>query len=406
MNRLVTTKRGSRLTRLASGSINDNIGSDRCDPDEVTHSAHVLDRIFDGDRYFESRRHELVARTIGALRETIVDRHAHAQPLDRHAHRVVIAIEPVRDRDDERVVELGVRDPGCGLQRAHIDIERMDAARGGPALHQRGQRLDTRARGTTDRAHHSSRSPGRGGRVFAQAVDDFEAALEELFLPLRLVPQRAPESLRLVEDDDVGFGRHVELGGFRLEVDELEQQAHRADTVDDGVVQLGDERGLPVDQILDHDELPQGPIAVEALRDHGLDERDDVVEGVVPAGGREAHVVREVEVRVELPPWGRDRIRVPYNSLAQSRDVAGGPIDALPDTAAIGGPVEQRDRGDGATQQWVLLDHPHDAIEVRHPIVVAHGKSLDTGGEGLGIERHLNAHRCGSVPALPAGCSF
>jgi len=143
-------------------------------------------------------------------------------------------------------------------------------------------------------------------------------------------------------------------------------------------MQLGDQRSLPIDQVFDHDELPQGPITVEALHDHGLDESNDVVECVAPARRYEAHVIREVEILVELPPGRRDRIRIPDHALAQPRDVAGGAVDAVHDARAFGCPVEQGDRGDRAAQQRVLLDHPHDAIEVGHPIVVAHQNNLSS----------------------------
>ncbi|UUY02371.1 hypothetical protein LRS13_16905 [Svornostia abyssi] len=74
-----------------------------------------------------------------------------------------------------------------------------------------------------------------------------------------------------------------------------------ADAVDERVVRLAQHRPLAIAKALDHPDLPQRPVAVEALREHAPCEPAELLVAAGMRQGGVAQVVPEVEVRVVDP---------------------------------------------------------------------------------------------------------
>ena len=162
------------------------------------------------------------------------------------------------------------------------------------------------------------------------------------------------------------------LGGVARDVDELLRHADAPLAVGDGVVELLDHRGAAVLEALDDEELPERARAVE----RGAHERGGEVEQLSHRPGvgqrRPAEVVVEVEVGFVTPLRRGEPAQGGDHALAQPRHLHRRPLEPAAKPLRIGGLVEQGDVGDRRAEVRILLEVPHQRLDVGHPPLVAH----------------------------------
>ncbi len=166
--------------------------------------------------------------------------------------------------------------------------------------------------------------------------------------------------------------------GSRDVLDQRGGHPDQPDAVGERVVELQHQRGPAAGEAPDDVQLPQRPRAIEAL--HG-DRLGAVEHRAHAAAGRRvepAHVELAIEVRIDLPAWRRDRVRVRDHPLPQAGNLPRGALDLVLQPIAVGRGIEPPDDGDRRAQQRILLDVPHERIAVAHaplePDGVGHGR--------------------------------
>ena len=166
--------------------------------------------------------------------------------------------------------------------------------------------------------------------------------------------------------------RRDRLGGVARDVDELLRHADAALAVGDGVVELLDHRGAAVLEALDDEELPQRPGAVERRADEGGGEVEQLPHRPGVRQRRPAEVVVEVEVGFVAPLRRRQPTEGGHHALPEPGHLHGGALEPGAEPLRVGGLVEQRDVGDRRAEVRILLEVPHQRLDVGHPPLVAH----------------------------------
>ena len=159
----------------------------------------------------------------------------------------------------------------------------------------------------------------------------------------------------------------------RAEVEVLLRHAHAADAIGERVVEALEERRPRPREALDGQELPQGPGAVERVVGEGHGEVAERVEraGLGQGDGRTwRHTSKSGSVRHS---GGARRPSAGTHALAQAGHHGGGVRHAGAEAVEVGRPVEQRDVGEARREVRILLEVPHQGLEVRHAALVVHG---------------------------------
>jgi hypothetical protein len=133
------------------------------------------------------------------------------------------------------------------------------------------------------------------------------------------------------------------------------------------VVELG-EHGAPatIEPVDDH-EMPQRAGAVERVLHEAGGEVVQLAE-CARGGQRDmAEVVVEVELRIGCPTRGRQPPDAGHHPLPESRYLGDRVGDSASEVLDVRGPVAHDDHAAAGVQPRVLLDVPHERLEVRHP---------------------------------------
>jgi hypothetical protein len=343
--------------------------------DELTDGCHGSAGVGDADREGEAGRCEVVAGGLRVIGVADVDRHREPDVLGRGPHLLVVVPEPSRRGGEERVVEAAPCRLGRGLRFGERQGDGVEVHRERPPGHGRGEGYvgrcaeagDGRGRLTESAggAHRVGRGgDGRGCGHRGKPLGDAEASAA-------LVVERVDESLELAHHRHLGGGGELGERGFALELEQHHGDLHRAHAVGDGVMDLHDQRGAAVGEVGDRDGLPERSGPVEALHRHGLGQVEHGALVAVACGSHPAEVVVEVEVRVHLPAWWRDRVRIAPHPLAHAGHQPGAALEQVAEALLVGGPVEEEHRSDGRAQQRVLLDGPHERVGVGHAVLEA-----------------------------------
>ena len=219
-----------------------------------------------------------------------------------------------------------------------------------------------------------SREPCDLDRVAQEAEAAVGGASDHAEPAAQLVREGVDRGLDEAGVDRRGYGAigSDRLGGVARDVDELLRHADAPLAVGDGVVELLDHGGAAVFETLDDEELPERARAVE----RGAHERGGEVEQLShrPGAGqrRPAEVVVEVEVGFVTPLRRGEPAQGGDHPLAQPRHLHRGPLEPAAKLLRIGGLVEQGDVGDRRAEVRILLEVPHQRLDVGHPPLVAH----------------------------------
>ena len=277
-------------------------------------------------------------------------------------------------------------------------------------MHQRAQRLTgwgeqachrlgecgTRYCGLARVGHHTldqpDRSTGEGAATLVGGIDREPGPVDD--------PPGKSQDIR------GGLGRHRPQGPGRLtgEVEETRGHRHATDAVGDGVVQLDDHRGAIAVPALDQRHLPERSISIEVLFGHLLGNAQQRSVGAVLGNVEPLEVEGEVEVGIDLPPWGDRRDRIADDPLAKLRDSQGHPRDPVDEQVDIGRLVQHGHRDHDRPQDRILLDAPHDRVERTHPVkpVVRHRALLATRGPRRRGYRAGRSHARARRPREPS----
>ncbi len=145
--------------------------------------------------------------------------------------------------------------------------------------------------------------------------------------------------------------------------------------VGDRVVELGEHGAATTLEAVDDHEEPQRAGAVERVLH---EEGNEVVQlSQRPRGGQGdmADVVVEVELGVRRPVGRRQRSGTRHHPLPEPRYLDDRVGDAASVVVGIRGSVADSDDAAARVQPGVLLDPPHERLEVRHPAL--EGDSMD-----------------------------
>jgi hypothetical protein len=278
---------------------------------------------------------------------------------------------------DEQVVEAAAEGLGRPLGVVEGHLEHLDAApqrslgpqrRVGVVGHDHlSERRTTELDGVLGQAGHLRGVAGQGGRALHGATGDAQGAAE-------LVGEGVDGGLHQVPGDRL---RHRPVGGDGLggvarQVDELLRHPDAALAVGDGVVELLHHGAAPALQALDDHELPEGAGAVEGRVDEGRGQVQQLPQRTRRRQGDPAQVVVQVEVGLLAPLRRGQPAEGGDHPLVQARDHRHRPLQPGAEAVGIRRDVEHGDVGDRGAQVRVLLEVPHQGLDVGHATLVAH----------------------------------
>jgi hypothetical protein len=348
--------------------------------------ADAARRVFDAHRDLEPRRRELVAGLVGLIALANVHGHQHAQRLDRCAVLGVVARQTACHRRDERVVDrAAMRLAGLlELLERHRQVVEVHPRR---ALeHDRRHGLGRRRQHPRHRGGRVAKRSGLGQRIAQRAaglLPQRRAQTLEALAPLAdatgqgitdAIPGRRRRDVRLLVDE----GREILVLGPTL--DQALGHPDQPDAIADGVVQLHHRRATATLETLDQMQLPERAIHVERLHRDRRGVVEQVPNSALPAQARAAQVETQVEIRVALPPGGRDGKRIPDHSLAQARDDRESARQLPLEARHVGGAVEHPGAEDGRAQRGIGLEIQHQGVRVAQMIFEPHRAGLRVAG--------------------------
>ena len=150
------------------------------------------------------------------------------------------------------------------------------------------------------------------------------------------------------------------------------------------MVHLLDDGAPPTGEAVDQGETPERPGAVERGLPVAGGEVVEIAVGGAFGQAIAADVEVDVEARVVLPHRRSQAAEAGDDALTQAGDGGHGPGHLPAEPLEVGWPIEEGHVGEGRAEVWVLLEVPHECLEVTHAafsvyLPFRHG----TGGYGV-----------------------